>query len=158
MSEYRRIKLRNGKYALVDAQDYDSVSKINWAVFNKGNHHDVWDIRSSKSVNGKQVRITIAKVIMNPPKGMVVDHINGNALDNRRKNLRICTPIQNRFNRRKMPWKRYKGIYYSPGIKRWQAEINNKYIGCYKTAKEAAMAYNEKAKVLHGEYANLNKF
>lgn len=101
--------------------------------------------------------------IMNPPDGMTVDHINHDTLDNRKKNLRICTRSQNNWNRNykvATGTSKYKGVYFEKERNRWVFEINihnKKYDRKrFKTEKEAALAYNRVAKVLFGEFACLN--
>ena len=100
---------------------------------------------------------------------MQVDHINGNTLDNRKENLRLCTNQQNAMHRGKTKNNKsgYKGVRYmkkkkgmiNEHSKPWQAQIylNQKqiYLGCYKTPEEAARAYDKKAIELFGEYATL---
>ncbi len=98
---------------------------------------------------------------------LVVDHINGNILDNRKCNLRLCTTRQNIINSKPQKNKRYskyKGVSYCSTEnrrKRWVAacEVYGKRvtIGRFHTEKEAAEAYNKKAYELFGEYAKLNK-
>lgn len=120
-------------------------------------------------IKGKSVKIS--RIIMNHPKGMFVDHINGDTLDNRRINLRICNRSENMRNRRvnKNNKSRFKGVYpyYSwykkkDGTRRKyfcaQIFINgkNKCLGYFDTKEEAAKKYNEVAKEVYGEYARLN--
>ncbi len=101
-------------------------------------------------------------LIINTPDGMEADHINGNTLDNRRSNLRICTRGQNQRNRRGNlnGTSKYKGVSFKNENKKWVAQIGfkkNMFIGYYKTEIEAALAYNEAAKKYHGKFARLNK-
>lgn len=97
------------------------------------------------------------RFIMGEPKGKVVDHINGNRLDNRRVNLRICEHKENMWNSKPVT-AGYKGVYEN-GFS-WIAQIMADgvihHIGSYRTQEEAALAYNEKALELHGEFAYLN--
>ncbi len=94
--------------------------------------------------------------------GLDVDHINGNPLDNRKSNLRVTTHQQNGFNRKisKNNTSGYKGVSFDKRRNKYVANIkvNYKiiYLGGYETAKEAAIAYNEAAKIHFGEYAKLN--
>ena len=99
---------------------------------------------------------------MNPPTGMVIDHINGNGLDNRRINLRICTHKENCRYRTKLQANNTSGFH---GIRRrgngWEARINvgdgiRKYAGFSKNKEIAAKMYDEAAKKYHGEFATLN--
>jgi hypothetical protein len=99
--------------------------------------------------------------IAGAPKGMVVDHIDGNELNNRRSNLRVCTVSQNHQNRRRT-WgrSRYKGVCFLKKRNKWKAEImvNRKHIhiGCFDEEEEAAKAYDKKAAELFGEFAYFN--
>ena len=112
----------------------------------------------------KRYRLLLHRAIMNPIKGMMVDHINGNGLDNRRSNLRICTMSENMMNRSKTKQNStgYKGVYDTGDSKTnpYSSKIqkNGKVycLGHYNTPEEAARAYDAKAKELHGEYAQLN--
>lgn len=102
--------------------------------------------------------------IDNIEEGKVIDHINGNNLDNRKSNLRMCTQGQNNKNRKPVRENQYKGVYKIPSG-RYQAKISNKSdnirkqicIGTYDTPEEAAVAYNNEAIRLHGEYACINE-
>lgn len=102
------------------------------------------------------------RVIMNAKKGEVVDHINGNKLDNRRKNLRICTNSENvRFQKRhKNNTSGYKGVSWSKGMKKWEARImvDRKSIvgGYFSNRLDAAKEYNRLATTFFGEYAMIN--
>lgn len=104
------------------------------------------------------------RLIMCPPRHLVVDHINGDGLDNRRANLRICTQQQNLWNGRSHTDSavRYRGVSISPDRpnRKWRAQICHDYrvmlIGRYDTAEEAARAYDEAASRLFGNYARLN--
>lgn len=100
------------------------------------------------------------RLITNAPKGLQVDHINGNRLDNRKINLRICSSSDNSKNRPKNKGN-YKGVYLDKLRNKWIAQITKNYkcyhIGSFEKEIEAALAYNEKAKELHGEFAYLNK-
>jgi len=99
------------------------------------------------------------RLIMRPRRGYVVDHIDGNGLNNRRCNLRVCTRRQNQANRGPCG-----GSSQFVGVSRerdkWRAEIHYRgkhiYIGIFTDEAEAAKARDRKAYELHGEYAYLN--
>ena len=168
----KKIKLTQNKEAIVDDEDYERLMEHKWCAHKCSNNKDKFYVERMAPVdsNGKQKIIYIHRVIMNAPKGMQVDHINGNPLDNRRENLRICTNQQNGMNRGKPKdnTSGYKGVTYmkkkkdmiNEYSKPWYAQIihNQKkiHLGCYKTKEEAARAYDKKAIELHGEYATLN--
>jgi hypothetical protein len=106
-------------------------------------------------------------MILNAPPNMEVDHVNGNPLDNRKENLRVCTHEENGRNRKPNKGKIFKGVREIKSVgqkkarhKRFLAAIYFKGksipIGYYATEEEAALAYDRKAKELFGEFANLN--
>jgi hypothetical protein len=154
----RYIPLTQGKYAIVDAEDYERVSRYKWCLSRSGNQ-----LYAQRRSHGKTIRMH--QFIMNPPKGMVVDHIDGNGLNNRRSNLRICTRRQNGWNlrRRKRPGapSQYVGVYpYKDRPGKWyvkvqcRGEVTN--LGPFDSDIEAARARDRKARELFGEFARLN--
>jgi hypothetical protein len=156
----KKLKLSQNEYALVDNEDFEKVSKFKWSFDPKG-----YAFRNTDKSVPRNLRriIYLHREILDAQKGQYCDHINHNKLDNRRSNLRICTNAQNIQNRKigKNNTNGYKGIQWHTQDKLWQASItvNKKRIslGYWKTAKLAALAYNEGAKKYHGEYALLNK-
>ena len=102
------------------------------------------------------------KLILNVPKGMQGDHINGNSLDNQRSNLRICTKDENNRNAkiRKDNKSGYKGVVWDKDNKEWKTRIwfNRKaiYLGRFNNIKEAVVTYNNAALKYHGKFAKLN--
>lgn len=149
------------KYTYVDDEDYEKVKKYKWQSILKGG---MYYVRRGVKLNNKLVSIYLHRLIMNAPKGLCVDHINHNPLDNRKRNLRICTHKQNMYNTRKNRKDRtskYKGVYFSKLFNAWGVCLN-KDGRTYKkdnipTEIEAVKLYNEKAKEWFGEFANLNK-
>jgi hypothetical protein len=94
-------------------------------------------------------------------KGEVVDHINGDTLDNRRANLRVCTAKENTYNKRTSGGaSKYKGVHTKTNGNTWTACIKRDGVtyraGTFKTEEEAAMAYNDLAKQIFGQFAWLN--
>lgn len=152
----KEIILSNGKITVVDDDDYAHLSEWKWG-YTKG-----YAARTSYE-NGHKATIYMHRQLMDTPIGMVTDHINGDRLDNRRKNLRICSNEQNLLNRGadKGSSSRFKGVYFRRNKqKHWHAQIraNKKsmHLGSFSTELEAARAYNEAAVRLHGEYAHIN--
>jgi hypothetical protein len=113
-----------------------------------------------KNGRSKYHEVYLHRYIMKPPKGFQVDHINRDTLDNRRENLRICSPSQNSCNTRKRHGK-YKGVHFSTRTNKWVAQItkNRKchHIGSFESEEDAARAYNRKATELNGCFAYLNQ-
>ncbi len=155
--EIRYIPLTKGKFAIVDAADYEWLSQYKWHV-----HGDDWNgfYAARRLRNGKQQ--FMHRAIMNPPAGMVVDHIDGNRSDNRRANLRICTQRQNTQNSRPARGctSRFKGVSYHRAARKWIVLIKSDgkriYLGLFDDEIEAAKAYDRKAHELFGEFAYLN--
>lgn len=98
--------------------------------------------------------------IVGTPEGMDTDHINGDKLDNRRSNLRICTHAQNGANRgpQKNGSSGYKGVSYH--CKKWRVQIcingKTKRLGGFNSLLDAAKAYDKAARKYHGEFARTN--
>lgn len=88
----------------------------------------------------------------------MIDHINGNRRDNKIENLRLVNRSQNQGNRKTSIKNNsgFKGVYWNAKRKKYFANCKNEHIGIFKTAEEAAEAYNKKALELFGEYAKLN--
>lgn len=102
------------------------------------------------------------RLIMQPPSGMEVDHIDGNGLNNIESNLRICSKKQNNRNRAssRNSSSKYKGVYWIKNIQKWRAALNmdgrTTLLGNYLLEIDAAKAYDSQAKKVFGEYAKLN--
>jgi|SRR5699024_12026504 len=120
-------------------------------------------MRAVPKQGGGQRYERMHRVIMNPPEGMYVDHINNNKLDNRKSNLRLCTHMQNRHNSvaNINNTSGYKGVFWHNQAKKWRVQITTRgkthSFGLYHDKHEAAKAYNEAAKDLYGEFAYLNE-
>jgi hypothetical protein len=152
--DVRYIPLTRGLFAIVDAADYELVSRYKWCA--RGPRERAYACRSDK---GKM--ISLHRFLMNPPKGMVVDHKDGNRLNTRRSNMRICTQEQNVWNSRpKGKSSRYKGVCRDKEKKKWVVYARHRgqthYLGRFGVEVEAARAYDRKAFELFGEYAWLN--
>lgn len=151
------IPLNKGAYTIVDAADYPWLVKYKWRISERG-----YAQRSlaKHENNGKSAQVSMHREILQTPKGLFSDHINGIKLDNRRSNLRICTPHENNMNRPNVTGV-YKGVYWCKRQERWMAQImkdqRNYYIGSFRKPEDAARAYNEKAKEMFGEFARLNE-
>ncbi|MFA5783567.1 MAG: AP2 domain-containing protein [Phycisphaerae bacterium] len=152
-----RIALTQGYFAIVDADDYEQLNKYKWHVrVDRTPTSRGYAYRSE----GK-TKIAMHRQILNAPQQLYCDHINHDGLDNRRANLRLCTPQQNACNRKPLErTSKYKGVYRSRGNKKWRAEIRNNgrkiHIGYYYYEKDAAIAYDDWAIELFGEFAYLN--
>ena len=152
----KRIELTFGKYAIVDAEDYDRLSKYKWFALEKGRSL----YAKTFLLNGTPLHMH--RLVTSAPPHLVVDHINHNGLDNRRLNLRLCTHAQNQKNTRPRSGgtSKYKGVHWEKTKKKFRAKImyNRKsiHLGYFDDEIAAAKAYDKKAKELFGEYAYLN--
>ena len=155
-----KIKLTQNKYAIVDDEDFKSLSKYKWYVAKRG-----YGFYAQRHIiiDKKHINQQMHRVILNAKKNKEVDHVNGNTLDNRKSNLRIVSRSQNEWNRDKQKNNStgYKGITYVKRDKLFIARIRVYgkliYLGGFKDKKRAAEAYNKGAKQYHGKFARLNK-
>lgn len=154
------MKIQLGKskiFALIDDEDFELISKYKWSL-SKGKK--TYYARSS-------CRLRMHRLIMNAKPDQIIDHKDGNGLNNCKSNLRFCTHSQNAMNRRGFGRSKYLGVSLeirrdrNQKIFRWIAQIRingrPKRIGRFKTEENAAIAYNIYAEKLHGEFANYNR-
>lgn len=160
----KEIQLTQGKVAIVDDEDYKYLNQFKWHFSERKKGGQSFAGRQpSRKLPGPRRTIVMHREIMDAQKGMQVDHINHNTLDNRKCNLRLCNNQENLRNKRINQNKNksgFKGVsWYKPSSK-WRAEImvskKNIYIGYFKNPIEAALAYDEKARELFGEFAYTN--
>lgn len=151
MKRYK-VKLTQGKYALVDKEDFEMVSKhANWQ-FNQGYAVHTF-------VGGV---ILMHRLIVSAKKGEIIDHINRDTLDNRKSNLRVGDVRHNLANQpktiKRKTTSKYKGVHLKDN--KWIAQIGvnrgTVFLGQFNEEKEAAKAYNRAAFEQYGEFAWLN--
>lgn len=161
---YKVIKLTRGFETKVDNNDFDYLSKFTWhaLVTRKGK---VYAKTTLYLGNYKQKDMLMHRMIMLFPSGEI-DHINGDSLDNRKENMRVGSHLQNLMNRPKSHSNRtgYKGVIKkndkwgkSSYMARIGVDLKSINLGYYKTAIEAAIAYNKAAQEIYGEFAHLNQ-
>lgn len=145
---------------LFDKEDFELIKDLYWIISYVRKDSDYKRVRGCVK-HGQY--ISFHNAILDVPNGYVIDHINGNTLDNRKENLRICTQTENMRNRRantnnKLNIKGVCQIKNGSYCAKIQKGEEVYYIGLYKTKKEAADAYDVKAKELFGEFARLNNY
>ena len=157
-ADFIRVPLSGGGYTLIDREDEQIVMGRSWWI---GWHRNGYPSRVYASIEGRKP--SLHRLILNPDAEDIIDHINGNPLDNRRANLRICTNAENVRNRRIHRNNKcgFKGVYFEPRPGRnkpWRAliRVDRKRIslGYFATAEDAHAAYVAAAKKYHGEFAN----
>lgn len=152
------IPLTGGFEAIVDAEDYEWLMQWTWAKHPNGYANRITRLDEPNP----RKNMMMHRQILNTPPDMVTDHINGNRLDNRRCNIRICTEMENQRNRikHKVATSKYKGVSRSTrGRNGWEVMLyvkgKRQYIGHYASEIDGALAYNEAAKKVFGEFACL---
>jgi hypothetical protein len=152
--DVRRIPLTRGKFALVDAADFEWLSRHRWSCRGGGNPY-------AARFQGNKV-IWMHREIMQTPPDKVCDHIDTIGLNNRRRNLRNCDRRDNVHNVSKgtRGSSSFKGVFWDKRLQKWCAKIccdNKVYrLGYFTSEIEAALAYDNKAKELFGVFAHLN--
>lgn len=150
-----RLSTRKGLEFLIDEEDLLRVSERLWSFHGSTGYL----VSRIKGTNRNEY---LHRFITGAIKGQYVDHINHDKLDNRRSNLRLCTNSQNMQNcgKRKSNKSGYKGVWLNKANGWWYASVRKDYksyhVGHFRTAEEAARAYDLKALELHGEFASLN--
>lgn len=148
----KSIPLSQGKITLVDDEDYEYLNQWKW-TYTEG-----YAFRMAR-IGSKRKHTKMHRVIMNTPGDMQTDHINGNGLDNRRANLRICTATENkRYSlRRSDNTSGHKGVTWHVGHQKWQARITvdqeRIHLGYFTAIEEAVKFYKVAAEAYHGDFA-----
>jgi hypothetical protein len=160
---YRRIPLGEGKYTIVDPQDFYRFNIFNWCLKDHGSNIYAARLAAAPQKRMRIKIISLHREIMGHPEGLFVDHKNGDGLDNRRDNLRLATREQNMCNRRKTKSKtssRFTGVSFNKRIGRWSAYVGhcrkNIFLGYFDDEITAARTHDAAAKKYHGEFARLN--
>jgi hypothetical protein len=158
---FRRIPLTQGRFAIVDPQDYQHLSKYKWRLCRTKGKNMLYAERSIRLPGGKYSRLLMHRQLIEAPEGYVIDHINGCGLDNRRANLRLATVSQNAWNSKKRnPRSGYKGVWFAKDKGQWRAAIvchgRRIHLGYFTGKIDAAKAYDDAAKKYYKEFARLN--
>jgi len=151
----KKIELTKGKYAIVDDEVFDEVSKLKW-------HYCKGYAQRSERINGKRSNVSMHRYILGANTGDIVDHKDLDGTNNQKSNLRFCTKGQNSENRIKIKSKttsKYKGVFWNSANKKWISTVK-KHSKCYSkifnNERNAAIWYDETARELFGEFVNTN--
>ena len=154
------IPLTHGRFTQVDEADALRLAGIKLYTLNNTIHRKMYAGVYQRSIS--KMTLLHRWILGVTDRSVTVDHINGDSLDNRRSNLRLCSLSENLMNRKlaRNNTTGFKGIYQKKGASRWRAFISlngkQRWIGYFASKEEAARAYDAKAIELYGPYARLN--
>lgn len=152
------INIGHGRFVICDWCDWELVKGFRWSATCTGTiYAHAWTGGGQKN----RKKVLMHRLIMKPSKGKVIDHKNGNGLDNRRCNLRETTRTRNNYNTAPIRGSsNYKGVHLDKQTGKWKASITvggqRYYLGLHKLEDDAAQAYNTAAEKHFGEFARLN--
>lgn len=156
------IKLSQGSFSnpirriKVDDSDFERINHYKWNICSPNKDH----LYARAWISGKEV--LVHRLIMNAPKGSMIDHKNMDTLDNRKENLRFCSYSQNAMNCKmnRDNTSGLRGVCWDKHHNRWVARIRSEnkshYLGHFLDINDAAVAYNKAAITYHGKFAQLN--
>jgi hypothetical protein len=155
----KEIPLTKGYVAIVDDEDYEELMRFPWHVGSIRDHGPYAQRHGYGP--GEKRTVSMHRAIMHAPPHVMVDHRNGNGLDNRKANLRFCTNSENQRNRRQCYGVSiYKGVVFNKKANKWAARIKhngvNIWLGCFESEIQAAYAYDDAAHRLFGVFACCN--
>jgi hypothetical protein len=140
--------------AIIDAEDYDKVKDYKFG-------YNVRDNTVFTHIDGRARNLSYIILNLKPGKGVYIDHINHNRLNNRKNNLRICSNAQNTQNRRKQSNNKtgLKGVFYNSKYIRASITVNGNviHLGYFNSKEEAGRTYDKAALKYHGEFSCTNK-
>jgi len=155
------IPLTQGQVALIDDEDFELVSSYKWHAHWNPKTKSFYATTNIRKPDGKWTLLRMHRLIIGAPKGVEVDHINHETLDNRKSELRICTTSQNQHNagKRADNTSGYKGVCWHKRCQKWYAQImlngKLKSLGYFDTPEAAHAAYCKAATELHGSFARV---
>ena len=156
MGGVREVPVSGGRTALIDEADYESIQHWKWSSCRKRHTFAVY---RAVLEQGKSRRIYLSRFIMQAPSGLFVDHENGDGLDNRRDNLRLCTHTENNRHRcrpQSTNTSGHRGVFWERGAKKWRAQLSvnnrNVHLGMFLTVEDAGNAYRQAAVSRYGEF------
>lgn len=159
--EHNRIPLSGGGFARIDLEDFEMLNAFTWRKNRIGRMDYAYAYIGGGRKHPRQC--SMHRLVMGARKGQMLDHKNRNGLDNRKSNLRFTNKKGNEGNSRPRLNKRsskFKGVQFHAQNKNWLAQLRKNgiatHLGVFKTARQAALAYDRAARVYFGEFAYLN--
>jgi hypothetical protein len=165
------IDMRGGHRVRVDVEDYYALTRVRWTAKRSSTTPNRICSQHSTWMNGKRATLAMHRILASAKPGQIVDHINGDPLDNRRSNLRLCDAAGNSRNvtsSKRQKAGGFKGVTWHPKGKKWEAgccsgprhpgarKRKRVYLGLFSDPVEAARAYDREALKAFGEFASLN--
>lgn len=155
ISKYDKNKLFIGNI-LVDIDDYENIRKYNWYISILDDGYE----RVLSNGNDKNLLILSHYICGKPTTGNIIDHLNNNSLDNRKKNLRDLSRPHNSQNREKIiketTTSKFIGVCFDKRYNKWMTQYSTKYLGLFKNEQEAAIMYDTYVLIVIGKDAKTN--
>lgn len=147
----KKIPLGHGQFAIVDDEDYEKVCQYKWHTMNGSKNPQYYAV----------TKVRMHRLVIDAPMGYMVDHINGDTLDNRKSNLRLCTNSQNQQNTASRGGSsKYKGVSFLKKRNKWVAAFQfdgkRHYCGMWDSEEDAARAVDKKRGEVCGDFASKN--
>ncbi len=162
-NDFALVPLSSGNTSIIDLEDIEQAAKYNWIESKNGRTSYAHNISYPNGKHNLCRDISLHRLILNAINSiMQVDHIDGDGLNNRRSNLRLCEPKNNYCNRKlnANSTTKYKGVRLHKPTGKWMSHIKHNgkqiHLGYFIALDDAAKAYDEKAVELFGEFAKLN--
>lgn len=160
----QEVPLSKGKIAIIDDEDFELVSQHKWSATEPGHRRCIYARTNLKGEDGRYYTERMHRLILGLKKGdgKIVDHINGNGLDNRRTNLRVSSYSDNAANVpiHKGNTSGYKGVWFRKNRGTWKTEVRRNGKTVYNSSSHcihlAAQKYNDNAVKIHGGSVWLN--
>lgn len=157
----KMIWLTKGQFTLVDDEDFEYLSQWKWKATKIKNSY--YATRSVHKKEGKFSTMFIHRIVLNvTDRNILIDHRDGNPLNNQKNNLRPANKSENAANQKARSGctSKYLGVSWHKPLNKWKVNLQkdkvNRHIGYFASEQDAALAYNNAAKIFHGEFANLN--